>query len=275
MTDAQDAARYLADEYTVTVDVALIDGETALLARTAEPYSADLPSRYRDYRVYAIQRVGHPNNRGERPDLTVTREPVNATRPATRQRSKPMSPNSPFTIADLFITQSQLALDDPKGPYTAGSPSEIIAWAMDQVIAATKRNDGAGRPPHVVVEFKDHSAVAVIQLEDEGAMLAKLSQLRNPESWSEEDPAWVHIGGQPGAAGYLDKLAYLMADAPHPSDIILSPVGHPFDRWADTMLATRNTNTGQTAAEAAQRTWEEMQRHADRSARQRPRNQKA
>ena len=169
-----------------------------------------------------------------------------------------------ITTADLFITQAQLALNDPRGPHTAGSAREVVDWVATHTVAATGVPARDNHPQHYLLEFDDDSAVVVIiNEEDEAARIANLGHLALHEDWRPAAPPWTAVGEQPKSQLFLKALWQIMAKVPHPSDTIRTPRLQPCAHWADTMLLASRKLSGSAAQTVAREQWTTMQQHAE------------
>lgn len=170
-----------------------------------------------------------------------------------------MQNNGRITKADLFVTQTHLCLDDPRGPWTAGRPSDVIGWAVDHVRAVTERPGQGELPSHFLVELDDDSGVVVTEPTIEGHVgIATLHSLGPPVDWTEESGAFLMIGGQPDARRYLSCLTELIRSAPRPSEVIGHARRHSFDYWAETLTDSLGGERGPAAQETAQDAWAKM-----------------
>ena len=164
-----------------------------------------------------------------------------------------------LTIAELFSAQSRLALDDPEGPHTSGSPAQVADWLYDHVVASTCIEPQGRRPPHHILDLKDGSAVTIVSDNDQLMRVAPSQRLSGSPNWSAESDAWVRAAGQPGAERYRESLQYTINSAPHPAEAIKNP-GRPDCRtWNNTLLEAMAGNTGEQAHRAAQQAWDEIQ----------------
>ena len=65
-------------------------------------------------------------------------------------------------IAELFVTQTHLALDDPDGPYTCGTPQEVADWLSGHIAGVLLRPPDEYRPQRYVIDLDDNSSVVVV-----------------------------------------------------------------------------------------------------------------
>lgn len=130
--------------------------------------------------------------------------------------------NASISVAEIFVAQSHLAVDDPEGSATMGAPEQVVAWASGHVLAASTREWSDRAPTHSLIEFHDGSAVAVVRRAS-SVRVANQSEVRARSDWGSEHHAWVQIGGQPLAGRYERALDTLIANAPHPAAVIAQP----------------------------------------------------
>ena len=118
-----------------------------------------------------------------------------------------------ISIADIFVAQSHLVVDDPDGPYTCGSPEETVEWMEQHLIGMSQVPRQGDQPAHTILMIRDGSGVAVV-VEGETLRIAADSGLDDEPDWSEAGDAWVRIGGQPGATQYREALDRIIGLAP-------------------------------------------------------------
>lgn len=169
-------------------------------------------------------------------------------------------------ISELFVTQTHLSLDDPEGPYTCGKPTEVADWLQEYITAVADRPADETRPERRVIDLVDESALVVVFQEQETkiARVADLRHLRSRDDWNADSDAWVLIGGQPGAQGFIERLADILEEAEHPEQILLGEEAEPGE-WAETLINARRGELGAEARRTAHGIWEGMRAHRART----------
>lgn len=169
-----------------------------------------------------------------------------------------------ITIAELFVSQTHLTLDDEDGPYTTGTVSEVIDWVAQKVVSASQTfNTGRKyeRPQHYLMELEDNSAVVVvIDHSTKEAWVANKAEIKDDDDWDLESEVWVLVGGQRNAEEYVARIRDCIIQAPHPDSIIRSPQEHSFSVWADTVIIGAQGEMGTRASGAANVAKHGMQR---------------
>ena len=169
-------------------------------------------------------------------------------------------------IAELFVTQTHLALDDPEGPYTCGSPQEVADWRGTHITSVSTRPADETRPRRHVIDLDDESAVVVVidGRASDSARIGELGSLNAPGQWAPESEAWVLVGGQPGAERFVEVLTHVMAKAPHADEIVSNPRDVAAAECANTMIEARSGRHGAEARRAAHAVWIQAERHRER-----------